>query len=189
VFSLEASLATKAGSRIYFLPTREPSWLIALLQVELSKMYKSAVILRKLPHDGSSISLSNAEAVDLLGRRSRFPASTPVKDGLGSDTSRSRPSERRGGSGLIRRCGEAHVRCMRGRNHTARSVSRGGAGVNGISLRTPWSCTRPRPPIQPASRMHIAGPARAKSALLSFFAKRISGNLNLLSAIRALRGP
>ena len=130
---MDASLATKAGSRIYFLPTREPSWLIALIQVELSKMYKSAVILRKLPHDGSSISLSNAEAVDLLGRRSRFPASTPVKDGLGSDTSRSRPSERRGGSGLIRRCGEAHVRCMRGRNHTARSVSRGGAGVKALA--------------------------------------------------------
>jgi hypothetical protein len=57
--------------------------------------------------------------------------STPVRDGLGSDTSGS--SERRGGSVLIRRCGEAHVHCVRGRNHTAGSVSRGGAGVNGIS--------------------------------------------------------
>jgi uncharacterized protein YqgQ len=79
VFSLEASLATKAGSRIYFLPTREPSWLIALIQVELSKMYKSAVILRKLPHDGSSISFSNAEAVSLRARLSKTPwVRTPV---------------------------------------------------------------------------------------------------------------
>jgi hypothetical protein len=46
-----------------FPPYSEPSWLIALISVELSKMYKSAVILRKLPHDGSSISFSNAEAV------------------------------------------------------------------------------------------------------------------------------
>jgi hypothetical protein len=146
--------------------------------------------LRKLLRDGSSILLSNAEGVDLLrSARSRLPASTPVQDGSGSDTSGSRLGKCRGGSVLIRRCGEAHVHCVRGRNHTAGSVSRGGAGVNGISHRTPWSCTRLRPPVQPASRMRIAGPARAKSALLSFFAKRISGNLNLLSAIRALRGP
>jgi hypothetical protein len=81
---LEASLATKADSRIYFLPTRERSWLIALIQVELSKMYKSAEILRKLPHDGSSISLSqllpffNASPGLTLGEHANGPRAHSV---------------------------------------------------------------------------------------------------------------